>query len=75
MGKPKGRVQRGKQKGWRRTKRERKGDRELSMKKALGIPKHEVLPHLVGRRAWRGMRDYAPHENGPVRVRKAKEAR
>lgn len=26
--------------------------------------------HIVGRRTWKGMRDSAPEENGPVRVRK-----
>jgi hypothetical protein len=26
---------------------------------------------VVGRREWRGMRDWAPWENGPVRVRRA----
>lgn len=47
-----------------------KQKREAKLKKALGIHQSELVPHLVGRRRWAGMRDYAPELNGPVRVRK-----
>ena len=44
--------------------------REANFKKALGIHSTDIVPHVVGRRDWLGMRDHAPEENGPVRVRK-----
>lgn len=75
MGKAKRGVRRGKPRTPRLPKRVRQAGkraalREKNFKKALGIPKHDILPHVVGRGPWRGMRDYAPEENGPVRVRK-----
>lgn len=58
-------------KGWRARHAELQGQRrKKALKKALGIPKSDILPHVVGRGRWLGMRDYAPEENGPVRVRK-----
>lgn len=56
-------------KATKRARRSRR-QREQNLKKALGIPTSEILPHLVGRRPWRGFRDSAPEENGPVRVKK-----
>ena len=75
MGKPKGRVRRGRQSPPRVPKRTRLGAKrrvlvENRRKKALGIRPDDILPHIVGRRRWHGMRDYAPQENGPVRIRK-----
>ena len=68
MGQPKGRAGRGKQAGQRKAKRARK--REAAQKKALGIPRDEIVPHIIGRGRWMGMRDHAPELNGPVKVRK-----
>lgn len=72
MGQPKQRSGRGGVRAGRKAKRARRGakQRTKNLKRALGIPKHEILPHVVGRRDWRGMRDHAPELNGPVRVRK-----
>ena len=75
MGQPKKNT-RGKVKGPRKPLRARRGakkQRETKLKKALGIPGTEILPHMVGRGRWQGMRDYAPEENGPVRVRKVEQ--
>jgi hypothetical protein len=58
-------------KGWRARQAEvNEKARRKALKKALGIRYDEILGHIVGRRRWLGMRDYAPEENGPVRVRK-----
>ena len=68
MGQPKTRSARGKGQGLKKAKRARK--RAAATKKALGIRQDEIVPHIVGRGRWLGMRDYAPQENGPVIVRK-----
>ena len=54
----------------RKPKPSQEENRREAAKKALGISKEEILPHIIGRGRWRGMRDYAPEENGPVIVRK-----
>ena len=57
-------------KGWRERQQRLK---EKRARQTLGIHKNEILPHMVGRGHWRGMRDHAPEENGPVRVRKIED--
>ena len=75
MGRPKGKVRRGRPKAAalpRRVREARKRQelRETHFKEALGLSRSDILPHIVGRREWRGLRDNAPEENGPVKVRK-----
>ena len=74
MGQPKRKVRRGRLRGTvkPRRARQRKAADERAMRKNMGIHPTDVLPHLIGRRRWAGMRDYAPEENGPVRVRSAR---
>lgn len=80
MGRPKGK--RGKRYNAlpRRAKRARRGlklngkdsPEMKAMLRKTGLHHGDVLPHFVGRGRWRGMRDNAPEENGPVKVRKVR---
>jgi len=53
-----------------RLARRRKALRETHFKEALSLAKSDILPHVIGRREWRGMRDNAPEENGPVKIKR-----
>jgi len=75
MGQPKSRVKRGRPKAATlpmrvRLARRRKALRETHFKEALSLAKSDILPHVIGRREWRGMRDNAPEENGPVKIKR-----
>ena len=70
--KPK-RARRGHKKQTNQQGRERKG-MENRLRKKWGLEKGDPLPTSTGRVSpWLGMRDHAPEENGPVRVRKIED--
>lgn len=68
--KKRGRSRSAGQKGKRARRGALEAANDRALRRNMGIHPTDVMPHIVGRREWRGMRDYAPQENGPVMVRK-----